>query len=113
MKSSWRNGSRMGPWKEDVREGLLLLVDVVQPTKNKVRPVLDYQELDKHVSCHTGGDFIDVCGKTLRRWRQKSVTSTIVDVKSAYLHTHIAPHLWKYQLVSCKERTYYLSLNGY
>ena len=55
----------LAPWKEDVREGLLLLMAVVQPMKNKVRLELDYQELNKHVSYHKGGEFIDVCGETL------------------------------------------------
>ena len=39
---------------------------VEKPTKNKVRPVLDYRELNKLVECHTGDDITDVCSKKLR-----------------------------------------------
>ena len=41
---------------------------VVQPTKNKTRPVMDFREFNTHVECHTGGDVMDVCGETLREW---------------------------------------------
>ena len=82
-----------------MRDGLLSLIAVVRLTINEVKPVLDYWESNKHVSCHMGGEFIDVCGETLQRWRQKSAASTIVDLKSAYLQIHVKPHLWKYQFV--------------
>ena len=34
-------------------EGILPLMAVVQPTKKKVRPVLDFRELNKNVAYHT------------------------------------------------------------
>ena len=48
---------------------LATLMAVIQPTKDKVRPVLDFRELNGHVMCHTGDDVTDVCGETLREWR--------------------------------------------
>ena len=81
----WIEEGILIPWKEEVKSGVLALMAVVQPTKNKVRPVLDFREMNDHVSCHTGGDAIDVCGETLRQWRQAAGASTIVDLKSAYL----------------------------
>ena len=57
------------PWEGEV-EGYLALIAVEQPTKNKVRPVLDYRELNKSVECHTGDDITDVCSKKLRSWRK-------------------------------------------
>ena len=56
----WIEEGILAPWDEDVRTGVLLLIAVVQPTKNKVRPVLDNQELNKYITCHFGGDAIAV-----------------------------------------------------
>ena len=95
----WRGGSRRGL---GTLEGGFMAV--VQPTKNKIKPVFDFRLLNKHVSCHTGREFIDVFGETLRRWRQNNAVSIIGDLKSAY--QHIASHLRNYELVRCKERTY-------
>ena len=50
----WIEEGILIPWKDDVTEGLLPLMAVVQPTKQKVRPILDYRELNEHVSCHSG-----------------------------------------------------------
>ena len=58
---------------------------VVQPIKKKVRPVLDFQELNKYVSCNTR-DGIDVYKEVMREW--------IVDLKSAYLQVHVDKKLW-------------------
>ena len=51
-------------------EGVLPLMVVIQPTKNKVKPVLDFQELNEYVKCHTSDDVADVCGEILRAWRR-------------------------------------------
>lgn len=42
---------------------------VVQTTKQKVQPVLDFQKLNEYVKCHTGENDADVCGETLQKWR--------------------------------------------
>lgn len=98
---------------EGVEEGVLPLMAVIQPTKNKVRPVLDFRELNSYVMCHTGDDVTDVCGDTLRKWRQMRGASTIVDLKSAYLQIHVAEKLWRYQLVKYDGRTYCLTRLGF
>ena len=51
------------------RGRVLSLMAISQPTKNKVRPVLDFREINGHVMCHTDDDVTDVCGETLREWR--------------------------------------------
>ena len=42
------------------------LMAVEQATKNKVRPVLDFRELNKSVECHTERFDRCVCGDTER-----------------------------------------------
>ena len=41
-------------WGERVESGILPLMVVEQQTKGKVRPVLDFRELNESVECHTG-----------------------------------------------------------
>ena len=55
------------PWRGEVN-GVLPLMMVVQATKGKVRPQLDFRDLNKHVKSHTGSDIIDVCDEKMRKW---------------------------------------------
>ncbi|GFN80839.1 Pol polyprotein [Plakobranchus ocellatus] len=78
-------------------------------TKIKVRPVLDFRELNKFVECHTAGDVLGACSDRLREWRQIDGDIEIVDLKSAYLQIHVAKELWKYQLVKFNRVVYALT----
>ena len=109
----WIDEGILMPWKEEVTSGILPLMAVIQPTKNKVRPVLDFRELNDHVECHTGGEVMDICGETLREWRRMTGASTLVDLKSAYLQLKVNEKLWKYQLVRYKNKTYCLTRLGF
>ena len=109
----WVEEGILVPWEDDVDSGILPLMAVEQPTKNKVRPVLDFRELNKHVECHTGDDVTDVCSETLREWRRMNEGATIVDLKSAYLQIRVAKKLWQYQLVKYKGKTYCLTRLGF
>ena len=91
---------------------MLPLMAAIQP-KNKVRPVLDFRELNEHVKCHTGNDVADVCRKELRAWRRTAGAAAIVDLKSAYLQLHVHEKLWKYQLVNCRGKIYCLTRVGF
>ena len=86
---------------------------VFQATKKKVRPVLDYRELNRFVACHTESNIIDVCDEKMRKWRRLEGGTAIVDLKSAYLQLHVAKELWQYQLVSYKGKTYCLIRLGF
>ncbi|KAF2354220.1 Transposase Tc1-like [Trinorchestia longiramus] len=85
------------PWEETVDTGILAMMAVEQPTKNKVRLVLDFRELNTNVACHTGDDVIDCCDETLRKWRRTSENISIVDLKAAYLQLRVDKELWRYQ----------------
>ncbi|GFN98852.1 hypothetical protein PoB_002535800 [Plakobranchus ocellatus] len=86
---------------------------VEQVTKNKVRQVLDFRELNKFVKCHTGGGVLDVCSDRLREWRQIDGDIEIMDLKSAYVQIHVAKELWKYQLVKFNGVVYALTRLGF
>ncbi|GAB1602818.1 hypothetical protein Ahia01_000562000, partial [Argonauta hians] len=109
----WIQEGILRRWEGKETGGVLPLMAVLQPTKCKVRPVLDFRELNDHVMCHTGGDVVDVCGETLRAWRWVSDRASIVDLKSAYLQLHVAEDLWPYQLVRYKGVTYCLTRLGF
>ena len=96
----------MIPWEGEV-------MAVEKPTKNKVRPVLDYRELNEYVSCHTGDEVTDVCNEKMREWRQFEGEAEIVDLKSAYLQIKVTEDLWKHQLVKYKGQVFCLTRLGF
>ena len=90
-------------------EGIISLMTVEQPTKNKEQPVMDFRELNRYVRCHTGDDVIDVCNDILRDWRKLGDEALLVDLKSVYLQMHICKQLWKYQLVQYNNKVHCLT----
>jgi len=108
----WIEEGILVPW-EGEEGGVIPLLAVEQPTKNKVRPVLDFRELNELVECHTGDELIDVCADTLREWRRVSGETQIVDLKAAYLQIRVSPELWRFQLVRFKGQTYCLTRLGF
>ncbi len=90
---------------------IIPLMAVYQEAKKKTRPVLDFRELNKYISSHSG-DAV-VCDETLRRWRQKGENLEMVDLKDAYLQLKVDKDLWKFQVVNYKGRLYYLTRLGF
>ena len=60
---------------------------VLQEKKDKVRPVLDFRELNEFVEC-SGAD-ADVYDEKLRTWRQKSVNCALLDLRDAYMQIFV------------------------
>ena len=96
---------------DEPHDGITPLMAVVQRNKDKVRPVMDYRELNKFVSSHTGDS--SVCNETLRRWRRMGSRIRMVDLRKAYLQLHVHPELWKHQVVEYKGRRYCLTRLGF
>ena len=108
----WIKEGILSPWTGE-EKGNLPLMAVEQVTKNKIRPVLDFRELNKFVKCHTGSDMTDICSEKLREWRQIQGKAEIVDLKAAYLQIYVVDDLWKHQLVKYKEKLYCLTRLGF
>ena len=68
-------------------KGLIPLTAILQESKQKVRPVMDYRELNEHVNAYTAN--ADVCAQTMREWRQQGPKAAIVDLRRAYLQMHV------------------------
>ena len=78
-------------------EGILPIIVVVETTKKKVRPVLDFWELNKYVAAYTR-DGIDVYEEVMREWRRMEWATKIMGLKSVYFQIHVDKKLWWYWL---------------
>lgn len=107
----WIDKGWLKPWKSD-RGGRLPLMAVEQPNKNKVRPVLDYRELNTFIESNPGLD-APACDETIRRWRRMKGPLKLVDLRSAYLQIRIDPSLWDFQQVCFKNRSFCLTRLGF
>ena len=92
-------------------EGVIPLMAVVQERKDKVRPVLDFRELNEFVEC-SGAD-ADACDEKLRSWRQKSANCALLDLRDAYMQISVADECSKYQTVKFEGNFYKLIRLGF
>ncbi|CAM1332165.1 Uncharacterised protein g10786 [Pycnogonum litorale] len=90
---------RHGPVK-----GIIPLMAVIQKNKAKVRPVMDFRELNSHVEAYTAS--ADVCADKLRKWRRQGTNVAIVDLRKAYLQIHVHESLWPFQTVKFRGQRY-------
>ena len=98
--------AKLGPPK-----GLIPMMAVIQEAKEKVRPVLDFRELNQYIEAHTRE--ADVCAHKTREWRRRGVRVAMVDLKKAYLQLRVKQELWPYQTVKFEGRQYCLTRLGF
>ena len=77
---------------------------IEHPTKDKIRPVMDYRKLNQHVDAFTAN--ADVYAAKLREWRQKGSNVALLDLKRAYLQIKVDELLWPFQTVMIKGKRY-------
>ena len=87
-------------------KGLIHLMAIRQENKQKVRPVIDYRELNKYVNAV-------VCSQKLTEWRQQGPNVAVQDLRRAYLQVHVDKSLWPFQTVEIKGQRYCLTCIGY
>lgn len=107
---SWVENGWLRPY-DGPFDGVVPLMAVVQRNKKKVRPVLDYREVNSFLSCHTAESA--ACNESLRTWRRLGTNVSIIDLRNAYLQLHVHPDLWKYQVVRYKGQTYCMTRLGF
>ena len=110
--NKWIEEGWLKPQESEADGGVIPLMAVMQVNKKKVRPVLDFRELNEFVENHTSGD-IAVCDESIRKWRQLEEPLRTIDLKAAYLQIHVDASLWKHQQVSYKGRAYFLTRLGF
>ena len=57
---------------------------VLQTNIHKVRPVIDYRELNTYA---------DTCTEKLQEWRQQGANVSILDLRKVYLQVHVKKSL--------------------
>ncbi|KFD70492.1 hypothetical protein M514_00988 [Trichuris suis] len=92
-------------------KGLIPLMAVVQRNNHKVRPMMDFRELNRHIETFTADS--DVCAEKLREWRRQGANVSLIDLKKAYLQICVDQSLWPYQTVVFKRRRYCLTRLGF
>ena len=91
--------------------GLVPLLAVQQKNKAKVRPVMDFRELNGFVTAHIADS--DVCADVLRKWRRHGANVAVVDLRKAYLQLHVHQQLWPFQTVVVRGQRYCLTRLGF
>ena len=110
----WINDGWLLPYDEHKygpAKGLIPLMAVVQRNKKKVRPVMDFRELNAHIDAFTAES--DVCSERLREWRRQGVNVCVIDLAKAYLQIRIHDSLWPYQTVNFRGQKYCLTRLGF
>jgi len=97
---------RYGPAK-----GLIPLMAVIQQNKDKVRPVMDFRELNSHVDAFMAS--ADVCADKLCEWRRQATNVTVIDLHRPYLQVYVHESLWPFQTVIFRGQRYCLTRLGF
>ena len=100
------NERELGPPK-----GLIPLMAIIQQNKQKVRPVMDFREVNSHVDTFTAE--ADACGEKLREWRKMGDNAALLDLHKAYLQIRVDKSLWPYQTVIVDGVRYCLTRLGF
>ena len=87
------------------------LMAVLQEAKGKVRPVLDYREVNEYVNA--SGAKADVCAEKMREWRRFPENSSTIDIRDAYMQVRVDPECSAYQTVKYNGREYELTRMGF
>ena len=108
--NEWIQNGWLQPYEGEVKATIPLMAEE-QVIKKKVRPVLDYRQLNEFILSYTGDS--DVCEEKLRKWRKVGSSCKMLDLKDAYLQVHIAEELWPYQVVNYQGKRYCLTRLGF
>ncbi|QQP49389.1 Putative LOC101234602 [Caligus rogercresseyi] len=106
IKSGW-----IIPCESRVEDGVIPLMAVVHEKKGKVRPVLDFREVNNFVEC-SGAD-ADVCSEKLRSWRQWPSKCAMLDLKDAYMQVHVGKECSRHLNVRFQNKSYELQRLGF
>jgi hypothetical protein len=89
-------------------KGLIAFMAKDERRKGRVRPIMDYREMNKRIISNPGTDCA-VCPEKLRRWRKMGENVDMLDLKKAYLQLFIHPSLQTYQCVRWKGVVYVMT----
>lgn len=90
----------------------MLAVRQMKSGVTKVRPVMDYRDLNQQIESHPGGA-TPACADRLREWRQLGAKCAVLDLKKAYLQVMVVQSLWTQQAIRWKGKVYLLTRLGF
>lgn len=112
--SKWADEGWLVPYDEREHgevKGTIPLMAVIQREKSKVRPVMDFREVNTYLDPHTAD--ADVCVDKIREWRRCGRDVALLDLRDAYLQIHVHQSLWRYQTVVWQGRRWCLTKLGF
>ncbi len=114
---NWISEGILVEWRESIHGAVrhhipLMAVMQQKGDSKKVRPVLDYRQLNEAIESRTGGA-MPICRDRVREWRQQGKNCSIVDLRKAYLQVHVDSSLWPFQAVQWNGKTYLLTRLGF
>ena len=110
----WMSNGWLVPYPEEKLgrpKGLIPLMAVLQQNKSKVRPVMDFQELNHQVDAFRAN--ADICAAKLCEWPQKGSNISLLDLRRAYLQVCVHELLWPFQTMKIDGRRYCLIWLGF
>ena len=110
----WQWNGWLLPYSEEELsppKGLIPLMAVMQEQKQKVRPVLNYRELNGFVDVLTAN--AEVYAQKLREWRQQGVNVSLLNLQNAYLQIHVDKALWPFQTIIFRGQRFCLTQLGF
>ena len=110
----WIENGWLRPYDEDrygPARGLVPLLAVVQLNKGKVRPVMDFRELNSFIDTYTAD--ADVCSSKLREWRRMGGNASVIDLSTAYMQIHVHESQWPFQTVIFRGKRFCLTRLGF
>ena len=110
----WQRNGWLLPYPEEELgppKGLIPLMAVVQEQKQKVRPVLDYRELNGFVDAFTAT--AEVCAQKLSEWRRQGGNVSLLDLRNAYLQIHVDKAQRLFQTVIFRGQRFCLTRLGF
>ncbi|XP_067929784.1 uncharacterized protein [Watersipora subatra] len=94
-------------------ERIIPLMAAKQPNKtNKIRPVMDYRELNNYIHSNPGVETA-IYQEKLRDCRLGRSKACLLDLKKAYPQIHIKPSLKRFQAVKYRGKTYVMTHMGF
>lgn len=84
---------------------------VVHYNKQKVRPILDFRELNSYLNLQTAD--ADVSWERIRGWCRCGQKVALIDLHKGYLQIHVHPSFWSHQTGVFHEKRYCLTMFGF
>ncbi|KAI0985832.1 hypothetical protein GJ496_004989 [Pomphorhynchus laevis] len=107
---TWITNGRLEEYNGEA-ESVIPLLAVAQESKNKMRPVMDFRQLNSYISSHTAESY--ACILKLRNWRRWVDNLSLIDLRRAYLQIPFDKSLLPYQMVVYRNKRYVLTRLGF